>query len=86
MKPVGSGDTSGIVGYQVVTEESLEDESHAKSPGSEDGEGDQEHDIGSNLGGQVHVVGGHDLDSAEGHLETGHGGDHGVILAGMCTL
>ena len=73
------------MGYQVIAEESLEEESHNKSPGSaHDEEGDGEHDIGGDLGGQVHVIGGHDLDSGEGHLETGDGDHHGVIMPGIC--
>ena len=73
-----------MVGYQVIAEESLEEEPPNKSPTStHDTEGGQVHVIGGDLGGRVHVVGGDDLDPSEGHLETEDGDHHGVIIPGM---
>lgn len=72
----GSSDTSGIVGYQVVAEESLEAESQEKSPS----------DHHTEIGGRVHVVGGDDLDPSEGHLEGEDGNHHNVIIAGTYVI
>lgn len=76
LKVLWSSDTSGMVGYQVAAEESLESESHDKSPTSTH---DTElHDVGD----QEHVAGSDDLDTTDGHLQTEASSHDGVIIAG----